>query len=507
MNADAFPTFRRLFRFILRCLQRLRRIFFSRRSAVVYLILITLGYLAYSIDRWHGRRAWAAEKERLAAAGESLDLHELLPKRPPDEENFCAIPELADIVIKNDPDAAHRFGSLRMWFTRTKVERRDRLGNIVRNEANFPSAGESPLADWCQMFRRTGALPAQPLADDPARELLLSALQWKEMLDHLYEASGRPSSVFVPAPEERVDVNGRIDDRAVHLGLVLGLVRTLTIHGRASIEADDAPAALRDIHVLQRLDEAFRNESTSTGLPSAGAVSRHATAIVRAGMQRHSWSERDLLQFDSTSREEPISSAFQAAMAVERAVLCHMLEDSRNWQAYWFSWGKMPWTAGAKLLYGKIAPEGPFLRYCAQLSQHFSLLAAESKLPAAGELQNSWLDRMRSVEAPGFLGPRFNDNRLGIFAGILIQARVSRAAFALERHFLVHHRYPVALEQVSPASPPNTFIDIDGKPFRYRAAPDGTSFKLWSVGRNGKDDTSDPNVSANENDDWSISTE
>ncbi len=52
------------------------------------LILGTLLFLAYTIDGWHGRRAWAAEQARLDAAGESLDLHELLPKRPPDDENF-----------------------------------------------------------------------------------------------------------------------------------------------------------------------------------------------------------------------------------------------------------------------------------------------------------------------------------------------------------------------------------------------------------------------------------
>ena len=39
--------------------------------------------------------------------------------------------------------------------------------------------------------------------------------------------------------------------------------------------------------------------------------------------------------------------------------------------------------------------------------------------------------------------------------------------------------------------------------FRYRTAPDGSTFRLWSVGRNGKDDTGTKDAE----DDWSFSTE
>ena len=258
MNANSFPTFLRLWRFIRRCLRRLRLIFFSRRSAVVYLILGTLLFLAYTIDRWHGRRVWTAEKERLAAAGESLNLRDLLPKRPPDEENFFAIPELAKLGDPSDR-LARRDDPLRLWLARNSEQRPNFRGKPGWFRVQKPAKNvEAPLAEWCAYFRKTGMLAKEPLSPEPARELLLSAERWQGLLQAMYAASGRPSAVLLPAPAERLDENGQLNEYIAGPDLtfqVVDLAQSLTLHGRACLEIGDVRAALLDVLLLRRISD------------------------------------------------------------------------------------------------------------------------------------------------------------------------------------------------------------------------------------------------------------
>lgn len=65
------------------------------------------------------------------------------------------------------------------------------------------------------------------------------------------------------------------------------------------------------------------------------------------------------------------------------------------------------------------------------------------------------------------------------------------AAIALERHRRKHGSHPVALNELVPEFFTAVPVDwMDGKPLRYRAAPDGT-YTLWSVGEDFKDDDGD----------------
>ena len=90
---------------------------------------------------------------------------------------------------------------------------------------------------------------------------------------------------------------------------------------------------------------------------------------------------------------------------------------------------------------------------------------------------------------------------------MLFRQRLLEIACALERHYLTQGRYPATLDEIGASIPPEQRTDMDSRSLRYRAAADGSSFRVWSIGVNGKDDTGDPNVPADKNDDWSVSTE
>ena len=503
MNAGSFPTFLRLWRFIRRCLRRLRLLFFSRRSAVVYLILGTLLYLACTIDRWHGRRAWAAEKERLAAAGESLDLRELLPKRPPDEENFFAIPELAKLGDPGDR-LAGRDDPLRLWLARDWVERPNFRGKMGRAKLVKPAGmTEAPLLEWCVYFRQTGMLPKQPLSPDPAMELLLSAERWQALLNAMVAASERRAAVFLPAPAERLDANGQpVDYLAASEAQyqVLDLARSLTLHGRACVETGETGKALNNLRVLQRLAEGYGNEPGVIKFLFSELVNSLHAAIIRAGVQHHRWDAAQLEQFGAESETEGVVTRFSRALAVERARTCQSLAQFLGKDLDISPGPGFPlptWT------YVRLAPEGPFLRYCARLSGFYSNLISEFRSP---DPQETWLhriNRLTKVGMPALSSPNFSEATVGLIARPLFTQRLLRTACALERHYLMHRRYPAALSEISASMAPEVMTDIDGQPFRYRTAPDGSTFRLWSVGRNGKDDTGTKDAW----DDWSFSTE
>ncbi len=518
MNAGSFPTFLRLWRFIRRCLRRLRLLFFSRRSAVVYLILGTLLYLAYTIDRWHGRRAWAAEKERLAAAGESLDLRELLPKRPPDEENFCAIPELAKL---GDPSekVAGKDDPLRMWLARNWEERLNSRGKMGRFKLDRPGGVmEAPLSDWCVYFRQTGMLPKQPLSPDPAKELLLSAERWQGLLNAIYAASERPAAVFLPAPVERLDANGQLDPNIAGANLwfqVLDLAQSLLLHARACIEVDDSRTALKDFLILRRFAEAFGNEPTHLGIALAGFYNRLGADIFITGARRHLWSAVALARFEQNKVADNLPAAYRNVILAGREhdtfYIQHpkqfKLDQSKERDYYFYDlrW-KWPWL---RSLVERLAPEGRINRFCAERSRWQSsyLDAVENAVP--GE---SWFRRWEQIKliaepaTPPCIRLQSSVSPVGEFAlyfSVLVRQQLLRTACAIERHYLAHRRYPVTLSEITASLPPEAMTDIDGQPFRYRTAPDGSTFRLWSVGRNGKDDTGTKDAE----DDWSFSTE
>ncbi|RYD24668.1 MAG: hypothetical protein EOP86_28310, partial [Verrucomicrobiaceae bacterium] len=103
--ATRFPTFRRLAvaipRFFLslpgRVWRLFRRVFLSRKSFAVYAVLGTGIALFYAGCGWYYGRAWEKEKERIVASGSSLDISQLLPPMPREEDNFFATPVLREL--------------------------------------------------------------------------------------------------------------------------------------------------------------------------------------------------------------------------------------------------------------------------------------------------------------------------------------------------------------------------------------------------------------------------
>jgi hypothetical protein len=510
MNADSFPTFRRFFRFIGRCLRRLRRIFLSRRSVVVYLIVITLGWLAITFERWQGRRAWASEKERLAAAGDTLEITRLLTPRPPDAENFFAIPELSTLgdpkYVNPDND-----NPLELWLARRYLIQTDKQGRPLIAKSGRPyrkmtGSGvdelTGPLADLCAHFRKTGILPPQPLDPVPAKELLLFAQQkWQPLLEALYTASLRPSAVILPSPEER-RLAGESPEVSGKAHSLLRMSRAIALHARVAIETGDGLLAEKDLRVLTKFEEALLNECGLRGLLYAANTRRFYLEVLRQGMQRHLWTAPQLGAFTAGSDPAAVWSSMRSALAVDRHIYCQRLMNStgRDLQYITSDPDSVKLWRQLKTAYIRQFPEGPLLRMCVDASSDYAHWLAG--LPASGTPLEGWPAHLKKLEATH---PAASQSLIGVVRLLLFpwdRRRFVVSACALERHFLTHGRYPAALTGISPPLPGELLPDTDGQPLRYRTTADGAKFRLWSVGWDCKE-----NTGAKNDDDVVFSTE
>ena len=172
MNAPStsrFPTFRKAGAFIARVTaasaRRTRRLFLSRASLKVYLITATLICLTYTSLRWVGRRALQAEKERVGALGMATDWKQLLTPIPPDMDDFGAAPPFAGLFVPPYTEAAQ----LQMWFG---WQESFTLEDGKTFKKPVPKPQRDTLTEWCEVFRKSGALPAKPTGESAAGELI-----------------------------------------------------------------------------------------------------------------------------------------------------------------------------------------------------------------------------------------------------------------------------------------------------------------------------------------------
>jgi hypothetical protein len=474
-----------------------------RVTAWIFVSLVTLYLLLWAALNWTGARMLRAAEARIKAAGESVELRDILPDPVNDEQNFCAIPVLKDLALVIDGDAAkgepaakrERLKSLGFWMSDPT---RHRGRKSVLEPKGAKTGMRCDLAAWRDYFRRVGRLPDAPKPGDPAREVLEALSTQDAVVAELAAGLERPVAQWTPACKERLSMVATADLSRPHFGTVVSLCRALSLRAAAAAQAGDAKKAHEALRILIKVYEATAHETTLTGW----LVSTAMTASVASA----AWELCDarLGTADDFARLEEAFCRLDHRAAALQTWRSELAFGLLFWQQG-KNTGDMRWVNPddpPSQMIGRWVPDG--------LYDGKSAVAAESKLNAAilPLRDHGWVAALSAVEsrevelanAPkGWLAclqpfqervfgevPAISLFRRAIYAQCLIdQAAV---ACVLERHRIETGGYPETLDRLKLASGRPLPLDvISGKPMGYRTTANGR-YALWCVGLDREDD-------------------
>jgi hypothetical protein len=250
------------------------------------------------------------------------------------------------------------------------------------------------------------------------------------------------------------------------------------------------------------------------------AVAELAFYATLPALQMPGWTEPQLAELQSQWEQIEFFKMASSTIEMERAHTFELIFErarTNGWQPLRGGAGPLP-PAGSSLK--DIFEErvlGPLWRVsCAEQDELFYLENMQRVLEAlrSAARHQSW--KRLSVE----LSENFNriDTRLKapdafrfslsgmafinwrrVFENVMrqeTQRSLMIAAIALQRYHLRHGKFPADLESLVPEFLAAVPVDgMDGRPLRYRVEPDG-SFRLYSVGLNGKDDGGNPEAAS-----------
>ena len=153
-----------------------------------FALLVTL---LWQNENRRGKRLWEETCARLRAAGEPVDIADIIPPMIPDEENVAMAPIFAEVFTNKDEARLAKLGE---GFR--KGELTDLSGRIVeRPEAydRFIPEDTSQLDDWLAYLRAMPSARSPTTSMPPADELLFHLSPWQDTVNELVEAVQRPN--------------------------------------------------------------------------------------------------------------------------------------------------------------------------------------------------------------------------------------------------------------------------------------------------------------------------
>ena len=213
--------------------------------------LVSLQLLAILLTQWinwKGVRAWSAAQRALVADGETLDLKTILPASVPEEQNFCAIPVLANIAaLKEGEENRKRLESLA-------------LGSGDGRPVLASGAVQGRPCDLVAWEKWLSKQPAWRGADgtgsDAAHRLLAGFAKQDEVVRPMIDALGRRESRWTPQWSDREMPANFFAIAMPHYRPAQDLMWALCLRSVAAARAGDAKQAHELVRVQLRLARA-----------------------------------------------------------------------------------------------------------------------------------------------------------------------------------------------------------------------------------------------------------
>lgn len=435
----------------------------TRWALLLTASLATLLALFVAVENWRGDRAWAAYGKGLKARGESLDLATFHPPPVPDALNFFKAPLLARLMHsrKDDPDQKNLLAELRLEQFDVGTMPVD--FTVLR--ANFKQAGLLQL----------------PESDRPAADVLQAMQRLEPLFEDLREAALKRPAAVLPQGESPFDFD------VFDAGRVFKIAQALFVHAHAELAMGRFDAAFVDTFALLRLSNSLLADPTNLMVLLVGhGIHGLAANVIKAGCDRHVWSDVQLAEFQRLLTLTPPLKPLGLVLRHERAMGIYFMDA-------------LPELPELRLEIPRWLFHGWAQQNKIALCRHYEdellpVFAADPErvFPDRLEHLQQAIRQLKQSRSPYLLLSRLVVNNLsGIGEGYctgsaLIQAVATLCA--LERHRLAKGQWPEKLEELVPRFVASVPVDIfTGQPLRYRFSP-GAPPQLYSAGPNGRDD-------------------
>ena len=420
------------------------------------LLLVGIVALFYSEEYLRGRWAWERHVRDLAARGISLDIKKLIPPPVPDAENVAAAPIFAELFATNLPGEA-RLKAMKM-----------------------PTVKRSGDADWRAGLHQDLSVLREAFSND---NLLAALERYAPELKEVEAALQRPKVCFPVAYEKGYDASFPQAPALMNAGKIYAP------RAQAEVEAGQMAAAFRDLKTMLRLGELIKDEPSFIGFQVRVSLYFFPMQSLWDGLAVHAWTEERLADLQRHLEQVNMLAHLEIAWMAERGMVeCLLqtcLQDLKENPVLSFNespsspllialWPR-GWTYQNALRVDAMYDE-KIMRAVNARTARISPLLVDSAYKQISNLPCNVFNIGARI-----LLPVVTDMSRKAAAG---QTYVSEAAVAcaLERYWLQHRRYPVALAELVPqflAAVPHDVVD--GEPLRYRLDGEG-GFILYSIG-------------------------
>jgi hypothetical protein len=473
----------------------------TRRIFLGLIILAGLITALWWEENWRGQKIWEESCARLRAAGEPVDIADIIPPMIPDAENVAAAPIFAE-VFTDEKSARLKDRALRSGYTPKGAvdaiyEPKDRPISL---EADDPLARE-----WRDYIK--GCLPNHapiPEGLSPAEETLFLLHHYDEVWEDISEAVRRPRCRWP------LDYNNYVTMKSPHFDVLSGTMAIAKPRVIAYAAKGDAEKWTRSVLTLLRLARHYDEGSTN--------ILSHMMGFANEGIMLRLWQntlegmefrEDHLLELQRQVSRISLTSTLRGIQQQRITTVTEMRSLKVNQVAGFLSddWGAIlgnhagDWKPQLQATLILSRPRGWQLAELAafQNSFHDGIQAAVidnsralevkhiKEISRAGEYMREH-PRFLSLDAVVSLSHGMSGSLVEKACRRLAYARCAEAWCAVERYRLRHGRIPQTLQYLLPDFLDELPVDpINGGALRYLRKGDG-SYLIYSIGWNELDD-------------------
>jgi hypothetical protein len=446
------------------------------------LFVMSLIVLFYAVERWRGHRAW--QRLEVEMRGEPLELRGLEPLPVAEEQNFAAVP-----VIAQWWDTTRESAAPSPW---------QRLAARVGDSGEGAWEIQEPVnLEACLRQYLPSALDAGGPREVSAAEFLAAWEEFAPMLEELRAGALRTHARF-ELPYDR----GMFDTGLGHrVALFEAIGRAFRLSAVAALRAGKPAVALSEVEHLLRISELVEQEPL---------LERQRLGLLRAaiqpiweGIRQSQWSEAQLSVLQASLERPNLLVEYRRAVRKECLLLVDMCEKLFPVRSPVPAMDLADDQAGRMLVMGMrwFYPSGWLLQNQVGLYHLSRDLRERTTDPdehrmfvdVTRQIKRTWVYQPPSLDPffATFVMPRagaIGEDAGQRYAYSQCAMDLAATACAIERYRLARRQLPESLELLVPGWMASVPTDVmDGRALRYRRLNNG-QYALYSVGWNQTDD-------------------